>query len=91
MLARSLGIVVREEPYAIDQWHKDSESGVLTESFACGTAAVVTPIGRIKRAASEFYIGTGGMGEVTSRLKNALLEIQYGKADDKFGWLDRLV
>lgn len=49
-LARDAGLTVREEPYAIDQWQADAESGRLTESFACGTAAVVTPVGRWRAA-----------------------------------------
>lgn len=89
-LARSLGIVVREEPYAIHQWQKDAESGELTETFACGTAAVVTAIGQVKRQGSQFVIGTGGTGEVTARLKKALLDIQYGLAPDTLGWVERL-
>ncbi|HEY0115633.1 MAG TPA: branched-chain amino acid aminotransferase, partial [Allosphingosinicella sp.] len=46
-LAREMGVNVREEPYAIEQWQADSESGRLTEAFACGTAAVVTAIGSV--------------------------------------------
>ena len=47
-LARDMGLTVREENYSIDQWKADAESGRLTEAFACGTAAVVTPIGRVR-------------------------------------------
>lgn len=89
-LARDMGLTVREEPYAIDQWQADAESGRLTEAFACGTAAVVTPIGKVKGREHSFTIGDGGAGPVASRLKSALLDIQNGRAPDPHGWLDRL-
>ncbi|MFB9125818.1 branched-chain amino acid aminotransferase [Paraburkholderia dipogonis] len=89
-LARDLGFVVREEPYAIDQWEADAKSGRLVEAFACGTAAVVTSIGRVKGRKHEFTIGDGGAGQVTGRLRTALLDIQNGRAPDHHGWLDRL-
>ncbi len=57
-LARDEGLDVREERYAIDQWRDDAASGKLVESFACGTAAVVTPIGRVASAEGEFTVGS---------------------------------
>lgn len=89
-LARDQGLTVREEPYSIDQWQADAESGRLTEAFACGTAAVVTPIGKLKGRKHSFTIGNGGAGPVTARLKAALVDIQNGRAADQHGWVDRL-
>ncbi|MEX3960453.1 branched-chain amino acid aminotransferase [Trinickia sp. EG282A] len=89
-LARDLGLTVREEPYAIDEWQADAQRGKLVEAFACGTAAVVTPIGKVKGRTHEFTIGDGNLGLVTARLKSALLDIQNGRAPDHYGWLDRL-
>jgi len=89
-LARDAGLTVREEPYAIDQWQADAESGKLTESFACGTAAVVTPVGKVTRGNSSFTIGAGGPGQVTTKLKDKLVDIQRGRAADPHGWVTRL-
>ena len=89
-LARDAGLTVREEPYAIDQWQADAESGKLTESFACGTAAVVTPVGKVTRGQSSFTIGAGGPGQVTTKLKDKLVDIQRGRAADPHGWVTRL-
>ncbi len=89
-LAREEGLVVREEPYAIDQWQADAESGRLTESFACGTAAVVTPIGKVAAPDYSFTIGAGGPGQLTERLKARLVAIQRGAATDNYGWVQRL-
>ncbi len=89
-LARAEGLTVREEPYSIDQWKADASSGRVTESFACGTAAVVTPIGRVVAADGEFKIGAGGPGQVTSKIKQKLVDIQRGVAPDPHGWVHKI-
>ncbi|MDX2156467.1 MAG: branched-chain amino acid aminotransferase [Hyphomicrobiaceae bacterium] len=89
-LAKSEGLAVREEPYAIDQWRKDAERGRLTEAFACGTAAVVTPIGRVVSPEGEFRMGAGGPGQTTMRIKQKLMDIQRGVAPDPHGWVMKL-
>ena len=86
-LARDAGLTVREELYSIDQWRADAESGRLVESFACGTAAVVTPIGQVSGPDYGFTIGTGGTGQTTQRFLDALTAIQRGRAPDPHGWL----
>lgn len=85
-LLRDEGVTVREEPYAFDQWQADAQSGRLTESFACGTAAVVTPIGTVSSPAGRFTIADGGPGQLTTRIKQRLTDIQFGRAPDPHGW-----
>ncbi len=90
-LAREEGLTVREERYSIDQWRADAASGHLVEAFACGTAAVVTPVGRVTDPhQGEFVIGSGGPGQTTQRLKDRLVAIQRGEAPDPHGWVMRL-
>jgi branched-chain amino acid aminotransferase len=89
-LARDEGLTVREEPYAIDQWRADAISGHLTESFACGTAAVVTPVGSVTSDEGKFTIGAGGPGQTTQRLRDRLVAIQRGTAADPYGWVHRI-
>lgn len=89
-LARAEGLTVREEPYAIEQWRSDARSGRLTEAFACGTAAVVTPIGSVKGPDGEFKIGAGGPGQTTMRIKQKLVDIQRGVGADPYGWVSRI-
>ena len=89
-LARDEGLEVREERYSLDQWRADAASGRLVESFACGTAAVVTPIGRVAGDDGEFTIGSGGPGQLTGSLRSKLVAIQRGTAEDKHGWVKRL-
>lgn len=90
-LCRAEGLTVREEPYALDQWQADAESGRLTEAFACGTAAVVTAIGSVASHESRFTIGGQSVGPVTQRLRARLVDIQRGNAPDPFGWTELVV
>ncbi|MEO6092119.1 MAG: branched-chain amino acid aminotransferase [Novosphingobium sp.] len=89
-LARDEGLTVREERYSLDQWRDDAASGRLVECFACGTAAVVTPIGKVAGHDGEFIIGGGGPGQLTQSLKARLVAIQRGEAPDRHGWVLRL-
>lgn len=90
-LARRDGRSVREERYSIDQWRADAKSGKLTECFACGTAAVITPIGEIKAAAGGFVIGGGEGGPITDGLKKTLVGIQRGAIADSEGWVRKVL
>ena len=89
-LARDAGLTVQEELYSIDDWRADAESGRLVESFACGTAAVVTPIGRFAGPDYDVTIGSGGTGQMTQRFLDQLTAIQRGRTADPHGWLRRI-
>lgn len=89
-LARDEGLEVREEPYSIDQWRADATSGQLVETMACGTAAVVTPVGKVAGPEGDFTIGSGGPGQLTQRLRDRLVGIQRGTLPDEHGWVVRL-
>jgi branched-chain amino acid aminotransferase len=89
-LARGLGHAVREAPYALDQWRADAQSGRLVEAFACGTAAVVAPIGHVKGRNLAFSISEGRPGPVAAALRAALVDIQHGRAADTHGWVERV-
>jgi branched-chain amino acid aminotransferase len=89
-LARDQGITVREEPYSFEQWRADAQSGRLVETFACGTAAVVTPVGTVRSAEGDFTIGSGGPGQLTEKMRTVLTSIQRGTTDDSHGWVKHL-
>ncbi|MCH4022746.1 MAG: branched-chain amino acid aminotransferase [Acetobacter sp.] len=89
-LARERGLTVRETLYSLDEWLADAESGNLVECFACGTAAAVSPIGKVKTARGEVTIGSGSAGQVTTMLKNTLLDIQRGRANDTHKWVHQV-
>jgi branched-chain amino acid aminotransferase len=90
-LARAEGLTVREERYAFDQWRADAESGALLETFACGTAAVVTAVGRVAGHFGEFTVGSGGPGQLTQKLRQQLVAIQRGEGADPHGWVKRII
>jgi branched-chain amino acid aminotransferase len=89
-MAREQGLKVQEALYAMDDWRADAASGRLREVFACGTAAVIAPVGRVKERTGEFAIGDGNAGPVTSRLREGLVGIQRGRLPDPYGWVERL-
>ena len=89
-LARDDGLTVREERYSLDAWRADAQSGKLIEAFACGTAAVVTSVGKVASEAGEFTIGSGGPGQLTERMRQRLVAIQRGHAPDPHGWVKRI-
>jgi branched-chain amino acid aminotransferase len=89
-LCGKLGHSVQERRFSIDEWRDGVASGRITEVFACGTAAVVTPVGRLKWRGGEVG-GEDGTGPVTRTVRSALVDIQYGRAEDAFGWMHRVV
>ena len=86
-MARALGHVVEERRIDVDEWRKGAVDGRVVEVFACGTAAVITPIGALRWPDGEAVAGDGEPGPVTMRLRAALLDLQYGTAPDPDGWL----
>jgi branched-chain amino acid aminotransferase len=89
-LAGRLGYGVEERRVSTDEWEKKAASGELTEVFACGTAAVITPVGSVKHADGEFTMSGGEPGPVTLRLRDELTAIQHGTAPDPAGWMVKL-
>jgi branched-chain amino acid aminotransferase len=88
-LSGKLGHTVVERKFSIDEWREGVASGRITEVFACGTAAVITPVGMLKWRGGE--VGGGeDIGPVTTQVRQALVDIQYGRAEDTFGWMHRV-
>ncbi len=85
------GHKVEERRFGIDEWRSGVSSGDITEVFACGTAAVLTPVGRLAWPGGEVRCGDGiSTGPVTAATRSALLEIQYGRRADRYGWMRRV-
>ena len=90
-IARDLGYETEEGRISTEQWRAGNESGELTEVFACGTAAVITPVGAVQSAEGGWTIGDGEPGPVTTRLRAALIGLQTGVDPDPHGWMHTLV
>ncbi len=89
-LAKDLGYSVEQGRISTDEWQAGNANGTITEVFACGTAAVITPVAQVKRLGAEWMIGDGEIGPVSRRLRDALLDIQHGEAPDSHGWVHQI-
>jgi len=89
-VAADLGYKVEEVMLSIDDWRDGVASGEITEIFACGTAAVVSPIGAAKSAHGTWTTGDGNPGPITGQIRETLLGIQHGTIEDKHGWNKRV-
>jgi branched-chain amino acid aminotransferase len=89
-LAIDAGFSIEERKIDIDEWQKKAAAGEITEVFACGTAAVITPVGHVMYGDSQFAIADGQPGEVTMALRDTLTGIQRGTFADTHGWISRL-
>jgi branched-chain amino acid aminotransferase len=88
-LAAEEGLDVQERQVDVAEWQAGVADGTISEVFACGTAAVITPVGRLLWADGE-AVSPQQTGEVSLRLRTRLMDIQYGRAEDTHGWLRRL-
>ncbi|MBC7464021.1 MAG: branched-chain amino acid aminotransferase [Actinobacteria bacterium] len=90
-VASDLGYKVEETMVSIDDWRDGVASGLITEIFACGTAAVVTPVGSAKSAMGTWMTGDGNPGPITMQIRNTLLGIQHGTIPDTHNWLRKVL
>lgn len=90
-LAAEHGLTPVERQISIDELREGVTSGQITETFACGTAAVITPIvGFNSPEHGEQVVGDGEPGARTKELRAHLLDIQYGRAEDRHGWMRKV-
>jgi len=87
-LAKMWGLKATERKISIEELMDAGDSGKLQEVFGSGTAAVISPVGKIKWADKEITIGDGKVGTLTNRFYKAITDIQYGQAEDPFGWIE---
>jgi branched-chain amino acid aminotransferase len=90
-LVREWGMKCTERHLSIDEVIDGAKSGKLKEVFGIGTAAVISPVGELHYKGTSYSIGGGKTGELSQRLFNEILQIQYGEKEDTHGWVDRVV
>ena len=83
---RDRGFAVEERKISIEEIEEAAKAGKLEEAWGTGTAAVVSPVGRLQIDGVDYIINNGKIGEVTHMLYNTLTGIQWGKSEDKYGW-----
>ncbi len=90
-LARHWGIKVTERRIALEEVLEALERGTLKEGFATGTAAVISPVGRLASQGKTYPINDGKVGPLSRRFYDGLMGIQYGSVQDPFGWVEKVV
>ncbi|NBY51331.1 MAG: branched-chain amino acid aminotransferase [Actinobacteria bacterium] len=90
-VASDLGYKVQEGMISIDEWRDGVASGEISEIFACGTAAVIAPVGTAKSAHGTWVTGDGNPGPITMEIRNHLLGVQHGTIADKHGWMKKVI
>lgn len=89
-LAPVLGYEISEQRLDIEQILADIDCGKITEVFGCGTAAVISPVGKFGFKGQEHVINNNETGDVAKALYDELTGIQYGTREDKFGWIESI-
>ena len=85
-LCRHWGLDVEERKISVDELLEAARNGSLEEVFGTGTAAVISPVGKLRYCDEVMTIGDGGIGTLTQKLYDEITGIQWGKRDDPFGW-----
>ena len=85
-LVKSWGVEVEERKISVDELLEAHKNGTLEEVFGTGTAAVISPVGKLRYVDDVMTIGDGGIGELSQKIYDTLTGIQWGKLDDPFGW-----
>ncbi len=89
-LAADRGLNVEQRPVSLAEWREGVASGEIVGAFACGTAAVVVPIGKLVGADFEIVHSDPEATTLALSLREELTDIQYGRRPDPHGWLTRL-
>ena len=90
-VAEDLGYSTEERKITVEEWRSGVADGTITETMACGTAAVITPVGTVKSNEGEFTVNNNEAGEVTMAMRERLRGIQTGDVEDTHGWNTTLI
>ena len=83
---KSWGIKVIERKISIDEIYEAHSKGLLEEAFGTGTAAVISPIGKLNWKDNEIVINNDEVGEISMKIYNTITGIQKGTVEDNFNW-----
>lgn len=90
-ILKDWGVKVSERFLTIDEVTEAANTGALKEAFGTGTAAVISPVGQITYKDKDYTIAGGKMGELSQRLYDEIVAIQYGEKEDPYGWVERVI
>lgn len=89
-IVKHWGMKVSERSLPIDEVIDAAKNGMLKEAFGAGTAAVISPVGQITYKGEDYIVAGGNMGELSQKLYNTIVAIQYGDNVDPYGWIERI-
>ena len=89
-MTRDWGMKVSERALSVDEVTEAAKNGRLKEAFGTGTAAVISPVGQITYKGKDYIVAGGKMGELSQRLYNEIVAIQYNEKEDPYGWRLRI-
>jgi branched-chain amino acid aminotransferase len=89
-IVKDWGMKVSERSLAINEVIRAAKNGKLREAFGTGTAAVISPVGQITYRGKDYIVAGGKMGELSQRLYDEIVAIQYGEKDDPYGWREKI-
>jgi len=90
-MARDWGMKVSERKISLEEVLSTAENGTLKEVFASGTAAVISPVGKLAYRGKTHVINHGKVGSLSQKLYDSIMGIQYGKAKDPYGWIEKVM
>lgn len=85
---RSWGMNVSERRLSVDELMKAAKEGTLKEAWGTGTAAVISPIGELKCDETVAVINKNEIGPISQKLYDTLTDLQWGRSEDTFGWIE---
>ena len=89
-ILRKWGITVKEKLLSIDEVVAAAANGRLKEAFGTGTAAVISPVGQITYKDKDYVVAGGNMGELSQKLYDEIVAVQYAEKPDPYGWVERI-
>jgi len=89
-LGRKLGYEVEERRISIDEVLEAVRTGHMDEAFGTGTAAVISPVGKLGYEDEEYIISGGKIGPISQKFYDTLTGIQYGRLEDDMGWITKI-
>ncbi len=89
-IVRNWGLKIKEKSVSINEVLAAASSGHLKEAFGTGTAAVISPVGQITYKDKDYIIASGKMGEVSQKLYDEIVDIQYAEKPDPYGWTEKI-
>jgi branched-chain amino acid aminotransferase len=89
-LVKTWGMKMSERSLSIDEVIAAARKGTLKEAFGTGTAAVISPVGQITYKGTDYTVAEGKMGEISQKLYNEIVAIQYAEKPDPYGWREKI-